>query len=338
MIDRFFQVIASVGDKLFTLELIENKGKVGIFFSEILEEKIEIEFDILKPFVKGNQISKYENIKNTLFTIFPYNIVDNKAIPLKFNDIEIDFPLAASYFRRNEDFLRGRERGRFNNENEWFLFSRKQGISGVEIPKMTQEISLGCNMTYDEKGEFYHPTTIYSFVKIEKFNVEDKFYLGILNSKVMWFFLKNTGTELRGGYFRFKTNYLKPFPLPKIPENPNIIIDSTNQILSLNKDLQEASSKFQRNLQREFNAIDKLSKKLETWYELTYSEFLTELKKKKVAFSLSQKAEWKDYFLTEQKKENALKNQINQPAKEIDTLVYELYGLNEENITLVAKC
>ena len=28
----------------------------------------------------------------------------------------------------------------------------------------------------------------------------------------MWFFLKNTGTELGGGYFRFKTNYLKPFP------------------------------------------------------------------------------------------------------------------------------
>ena len=33
---------------------------------------------------------------------------------------------------------------------------------------MTQEISLGCNMTYDEKGELYHPTTIYSFIKNER--------------------------------------------------------------------------------------------------------------------------------------------------------------------------
>ena len=68
-------------------------------------------------------------------------IIENKAIALGFNQIENEFPLAAVYFRKNEEFLRGREKGRFNNEEEWFLFSRKQGINGVEFPKiMTKEI------------------------------------------------------------------------------------------------------------------------------------------------------------------------------------------------------
>ena len=31
----------------------------------------------------------------------------------------------------------------------------------------------------------------------------------------MWFYLKNTGAVLRGGFFRFKTSYLESFPIPK---------------------------------------------------------------------------------------------------------------------------
>src|SRR5690606_21323253 len=135
----------------------------------------------------------------------------------------------------------------------WFEYIYQKNHDKFPYPKiMTQEISLGCNMTYDEEGKFYHPTTIYSFVKNDDFEVDEKFYLGILNSKVMWFFLKNTGTELRGGYFRFKTNYLKPFPLPRIPSNPELLINNVNSILSLNKQFQQISDKFSRSITRKF--------------------------------------------------------------------------------------
>jgi len=76
--DRIFQGIASGGDKLFTLEFISNNGETGLFFSAILNKVVEIEFGILKPFVKGNQISKYEYIKNSLFTLFLYKIIEVK--------------------------------------------------------------------------------------------------------------------------------------------------------------------------------------------------------------------------------------------------------------------
>ena len=60
-----------------------------------------------------------------------------------------------------------------------------------------------------------------------------------------------------------------------------------------------------------------------------------ELKKKKIELSLSQKAEWEDYFLNEQKKALDLQNQITSTDQEIDTMVYELYGLNEEEIAII---
>ena len=90
----------------------------------------------------------------------------------------------------------------------------------------------------------------------------EKYYLGILNSKVLWFFLKNTGTELSGGYFRFKTNYLKPFPLPDISPNASEMIEKVNFQLSQNELFQRDNNKLNSYLQSTYS-ISKLPKKLQ---------------------------------------------------------------------------
>jgi len=68
---------------------------------------------------------------------------------------------------------------------------------------------------------------------------------------------------------------------------------------------------------------------------LSYGEFIKELGKKKIKLSLSQEAEWEDYFSQEQQKAVAIKQQIDTTDKEIDQMVYELYGLTEEEIAIV---
>jgi len=329
--DKIFVGMQTSLDAVYVFEGID-KGNYIQAYNAKYDYHFKIEKELAKPFIKGNEISKYKTLSNVHYVLFPYN-KDGKAISEGY--IKTNLPKTYTYLKHFEAEIRGREKGKMDIDEGWYLYIYQKNHEKFPHPKiMTQEISLGCNMTYDENGEFYHPTTIYSFVKKKDFNVDDTFYLGILNSKIMWFFLKNTGTELRGGYFRFKTNYLKPFPLPEIPENPNIVIDKVNSILSLNKDLQEISAKFKRTLQREFN-LEKLSKKLENWFELNYTDFLIELKKQKVELSLSQKAEWEDYFLQEQQKAISLTSEIEKTDQEIDRMVYELYGLTEEEIRIV---
>jgi type II restriction/modification system DNA methylase subunit YeeA len=80
---------------------------------------------------------------------------------------------------------------------------------------------------------------------------------------------------------------------------------------------------------------DTLPKKLQDWYKLPYAEFLKELAKKKVKLSLSQEAEWEDYFMQESKKALELKATIDATDKAIDAMVYALYGLSEEEIAIV---
>ncbi|MDP2891032.1 MAG: hypothetical protein Q8P34_18950 [Bacteroidota bacterium] len=57
--------------------------------------------------------------------------------------------------------------------------------------------------------------------------------------------------------------------------------------------------------------------------------------KKKVKLTLSEEAEWEDYFLQESKKAIEIKTRIETTDQEIDQMVYALYGLTEEEIKLV---
>ncbi len=144
-----------------------------------------------------------------------------------------------------------------------------------------------------------------------------------------------TGNVLRGGYIGVKRRVLELFPIP----TPNIVnheffCNLTNEMLNMNKDLQETSQKSQRTIQRKFNLED-LPGKLQNWYLLTYKEFIAELTKKKVKLSLKEEAEWEAYFLAEAKQVLEIKSEIAKTDKEIDRMVYEFYGLTEEEIGIV---
>ena len=81
--------------------------------------------------------------------------------------------------------------------------------------------------------------------------------------------------------------------------------------------------------------ILKLSRKLENWSQIEFGEFLKELQKSKVSLSLSQESEWMHFFNEQKKKAQGLQSQINTLEQQIDAMVYELYGLTEEEIKIV---
>ncbi len=74
---------------------------------------------------------------------------------------------------------------------------------------------------------------------------------------------------------------------------------------------------------------------MQDWYLLSYAEFIKELGKLKIKLTLSQEAEWEDYFTTEATKVNTIKTQIQTTDKAIDLMVYQLYGLTKEEIEIV---
>jgi hypothetical protein len=184
----------------------------------------------------------------------------------------------------------------------------------------------------------FYGTTLYSFIKKDSVQEDYRFYLAILNSSLMWLFIQNTSTELRGGYFRFKTAYLEPFPLPKLEhiDQQEPFIEKADIMLSLNKQLQEAKQNFLNELK-----LEKIPKKLQNFEELGFEEFVKEYTKaKKIKFTdkleeRTFKHQWQSLFEHDKTLACNLKSQISKTDKEIDTMVYALYGLSEEEIKVV---
>jgi len=166
--------------------------------------------------------------------------------------------------------------------------------------------------------------------------INPKIFLPLIVSKLCATFFKLENVNLsRAAYPKINVNTLEKFPVPKISQEESAkLISFTDSMQKLYTELYEHTEQFSNLLLSKFD-IDKLSRKLENWHELTFKLFLAELKKKKVTLSLKEEAEWMEYFNEQKTKANELKSQIAQTDQEIDRMVYELYGLNEEEVRVV---
>jgi hypothetical protein len=59
------------------------------------------------------------------------------------------------------------------------------------------------------------------------------------------------------------------------------------------------------------------------------------LGKQKIVLSLKQQDEWEEYFTEYQSECRKFVNQIEATDKEIDGMVYALYGLTEEDVKII---
>jgi len=330
------QGIVTTGDDVFVLNgYFENDKFIG--YSKELESYVTLEKELMKPFLKGDAVKKYAPVQTDIYVIYPHYLDDNKKTkPYEEEYFKDNFPLTYTYLEQFKTLLTERKIKYKTNPKYWYALHRSREIDIFENEKIiTPEISLGTNMTFDS-NHFYHGTTLYSLIKNKKYKESYQFYLSILNSKLMWFFLKNTGTELRGGYFRFKTKYLEPFPLPKLSslDEEKPFVDKVDILLELSKIFQSKKTKFLKRVKDNLS-LDKLSKKLEAFYEYEFKIFLAELKKKKVTLTLKEQDEWEEYFEAYQKELLEIQAKIDAMDKLIDEMVYALYGFSEDEIAVV---
>ena len=187
-----------------------------------------------------------------------------------------------------------------------------------------------------DTNQYFTLDTVHNgILKQENFNI--KYILSLLNSKFIKFIYENLINESGKIFAQVKIIYIDELPIKNIPlEKQQPFIEKSDKMLSLNRELQDLSQKFQRMLLRKFD-LEKLSTKLQEWYLLDFSDFIKELKRLKVKLSLSQESEWEEYFLEEKSKAIAVDSEIKNTDKEIDSMVYKLYDLTDEEIKIIEE-
>jgi type I restriction-modification system DNA methylase subunit len=332
------QGIVTMGDDIYLLRG-NMKDNLFIGYSKELDCEVKLEKEIVKPFLKGEDVKCYSSLQSDLYIIYPHYLDEKKRTkPLEEDIFQKSFPLTYAYLKQFKEQLIEKKVKYKTNPKYWYALHRSREIEMFENEKIiTPEISLGTNMTLD-KNSFYHGTKCYTFVKDKAFLEDYRFYLALLNSSLMWFYLKNTGYELRGGFFAFKTKFLEPFPLPKLQklEQQEPFILKVNSMLQLTKELQEAKQNFLNELE-----LKKTPKKLQNFETLEFDIFVKEYKKaKKIKFAnklqeRNFKNDWQALFENDKKIILDLQQEIESTDKSINSMVYKLYNLTQEEIDIV---
>jgi len=188
---------------------------------------------------------------------------------------------------------------------------------------------------YSNETYLYNRSNI-AIVKREGYDISLKFVTVLLNSSLMsYYFVKNTAKAERKLFPKIILNDLRLFPIKEISlEQQQPFIYLADKMLSLNSDLQTKCQRFLKRLSDNFTKI-KITEALERFDELEFKQFLAELAKQKIMLSLKQQDEWEEYFNEYQTECRNFVNQINATDKEIDRMVYGLYGLTEEEVGII---
>jgi len=154
-------------------------------------------------------------------------------------------------------------------------------------------------------------------------------------SKLVWYFLTNICVVRSGGYIEVKPQYFEQIPLPVISNQNKIDLKLvTEKIIFSTSESQKISIKFIKLLNSKFEDLN-ITNKLKKWFYLSFTDFQKELKKQKIKLSLTDASDWMDFLEQQTKSYIELSNTIISMENEIDKMVYEIYGLSEDEIAIV---
>lgn len=258
-------------------------GNLEVYYDNLrkrLDVTSEIERTLCVNIFTGKNIKRYTSyldLKKDIL-LFPYQ--------KNFRPIHLeDFPKAKKYLEQHKkELLERKDSGKIFKETskQWFEYWDSKPITFTSPKIVFPDISSHNNFYLDKQGYPYLNTCYGIFLKDEGLY---EIMLGLLNSRLIEYFVKKISPFLRGGFYRYKSSYMKQIPIPSIIKEENNasiqrLKNLTNQMLESKKQLANAKTENEKEyLEKKCSIID----------------------------------------------------------KQIDQLVYELYGLTEEEIKIVEE-
>jgi hypothetical protein len=278
--------------------------------------------NILKPFLEGKDLKKWHSPDSKKWIILFSNgwtkdyLQKECAEPEAWKLIEKDFPLITEHLGKYKE----KAKKRYDQGGFWWELRACGYYNYFENPKILwSNLQASNKFSFDEDGYYINAPAVI-------LPSNNKMLFCVLNSKLAWFFFKDVCVVRSGGYLELKPQYFEKLPIPKTSkEDQKPFIEKSDLMLALNKELYEKQSKFIKLIQSRYS-LEKISRKLGKFYELDFAEFKKELKQ---TFSLTEESELLDFFEKNKAELIELKTKIENTDKEIDKLVFDLYGLDQ---------
>lgn len=217
-VDKFVTGLATLSNNLFLVK--DENGTDEFLRKEYKGQTFLVERDITKKIIKPNRVKSMTALANNKERIiYPY-ISDGKgrARIMTEDFLKDSFPETYKYLCAIRDDLALRDKGGKKYE-AWYAYGRTQGLNNfgekIILPMMDSKPSF--IVVEDKDTLIYCGYAIYPKNK-DDFSILEK----ILNSNLMWFYLKKTSKNYSGGFKSFAKNYVKNFSIPDLSDREKI--------------------------------------------------------------------------------------------------------------------
>ncbi|MEK7676829.1 MAG: N-6 DNA methylase [Verrucomicrobiota bacterium] len=217
--ERMAQGIRTSANPIYVLDVVSADRKTVTAYSEQLQREVKLERGAVLPFLQGRDIRPYVLEPSGKVVVMPYRVKTGRAELMAEAELRKKFPLAYGYLRENKKLLEEREEGRMRGE-EWYAFIYPKNIELMSTPKiLVPDIADFASFAFDADGAFAF-TTGYGITLKPDAPESPAYLLGLLNSRLLDFYLKQVSTPLRGGYFRYFTQFIEQLPVKRVdPRN-----------------------------------------------------------------------------------------------------------------------
>ena len=256
-------------------------------YSREKDSEYWLEPDLLHPLVKGGDSKRYCLSRTKRLILFPYGRQGNAVsglLPEK--ALKSSFPLTWKYLSDNKHYLENREDGRMRGTG-WYGYIYPKALDVMPLPKIfTPDIAARASFSLDPIGEaFFTGGVAGGYGILVRPEHSREYILGLLNSKLLEWYIRRSATQMRGGYYSYESRFIRHLPIRTI-------------------NLSSRAEKAQH---------DKIIALVESMLGLNKQHSTTK--------STAQK--------------DILRRQIDATDHQIDQLVYQLYGLTDDEVALV---
>lgn len=300
------------------------KQGTGVFaLSEVEKDNLNLnkeELNLIKPYYSTEQIHRYyTDINNKNYIIYTDSKFKNK------NSMD-SYPNLKKHLDKFQQIITS------DNKPYGLHRARKEHFFNGEKIIVLRKCADRPVFSYSDFPCYVSAT----FFIIQTNRCSMKYLTGLLNSTLIMYWLKNRG-KLQGNNYQVDKEPLINIPL-QFPHNvkQQSIIDLVDIMLSKNKELQELKNKFIWLLKGDFKDIE-INNSIKSCFESDWGNFQKVFKKQKISLLGVLKDDWADRFNRYKTDINNIKSVIADTDKKIDTLVYQLYGLTDDEIKIIEE-
>ncbi len=276
--------------------------------------------EILKPFLRGRDVKRWRVESQDRWLIFSHRGIDINQ-----------YPAVYKHLLQYKKQLENRTPGHY----AWYELQASPGdTERFEQPKIVYpDIAQYAEFTYDTNKYFVGDTMF--LIPTDKL-----WLLGLLNSNAVFWFYTKICSQLRGGFVRYKSQYVSQIPIPEasadaqqaIGDLAKQLTNTANTRYTLEQDVRH------RILSDLGTPGNKLNQKLEHWWELDFPALRAQVKKAfRQDIPVKERKNWEDWLATQRAAHQQYTADIVQLETDLNAQVYALFDLTPAEIRTVEE-